>query len=51
MEGFGEGEGGLGRDMAGASAGQLVGVNEESPVGITGVQRQHPVVDKLLGAL
>ena len=51
VEGFGEGKGGLGRDMAGASAGKLVGVNEESSVGITGVQRQHPVVDKLLGAL
>ena len=37
--------------MARAGAGKLVGVNEESSVGITGVQREHPVVDKLLGAL
>ena len=43
--------GGLGRDMAGASAGQLVGVNEESPVGIAGVDREHPVVHVLLGTL
>ena len=41
----------LGGDMARAGAGKLVGVNEESSVGITGVQREHPVVDKLLGAL
>ena len=51
VEGFGEGKGGLGRDMAGASAGKLVGVNEESSVGITGVEGEHPVVDILLGTL
>jgi len=41
----------LGRDMARASAWKLVGVNEESSVWITGVQGEHSVVDKLLGAL
>ena len=44
-------EDGLGWDMARASAGQLVGVNEESSVWVTGVQGEHPVVDKLLSAL
>jgi len=42
---------GLGGDMTGAGTGQLVGVDEESSVSVTGVQGQHPVVDKLLGAL
>ena len=37
--------------MARAGAGKLVGVNEESPVGIAGVDREHPVVHILLGAL
>ena len=37
--------------MARASAGELVGVNEESSVWVTGVQGEHSVVDKLLGAL
>ena len=49
-KGFLEGKMGLGRDMAGAGAGKLVGVNKESSVGIAGVQREHPVVNKLLGA-
>lgn len=39
------------RNMTGAGGGKLVGVNKESSVGIAGVQREHPVVDKLLGAL
>jgi len=42
---------GLGGDMTGAGTGELVGVDEESSVSVTGVQGQHPVVDKLLGAL
>ena len=42
---------GLGRDVTGASTGQLVGVDEESSVGITGVEGEHPVVDILLGTL
>ena len=50
-KGFLEGKMGLGRDMAGAGAGKLVGVNKESSVGIAGIQREHPVVDKLLCAL
>ena len=37
--------------MARAGRGELVRVNEESPVGVTGVQGDHPVVDVLLGAL
>jgi len=37
--------------MAGAGAGELVGVDEESSVRITGVEGEHPVVDKLLGTL
>ena len=37
--------------MAGASTGELVGVDEESSVWITRVHREHSVVDKLLGAL
>jgi len=37
--------------MARASAGQLVGVNEESSVWITWVQRQHSVVDIFLSTL
>ena len=37
--------------MAGAGRGKLVGINEESSVGVTGVNREHPVVDILLGAL
>ena len=41
---------GLG-DVAGAGAGQLVGVNEEAPVGVARVDGEHPVVDVLLGAL
>jgi len=42
---------GLGGDMTGAGTGQLVGVDKESSVGITGVEREHPVVDILLGTL
>jgi len=42
---------GLGGDVTGAGTGELVGVDEESSVSITGVQGEHPVVDKLLGAL
>jgi hypothetical protein len=42
---------GLGRDVTGAGTGQLVGVDEESSVGITGVEGEHPVVDILLGTL
>ena len=38
-------------DVAGAGTGQLVGVDEEAPVGVAGVDREHPVVDVLLGAL
>ena len=37
--------------MAGASTGELVGVDEESSVWITRVHREHSVVDILLGAL
>ena len=37
--------------MARTSTGKLVCINEESSVRITGVQRQHSVVDKLLCAL
>ena len=42
---------GLGGDVTGAGTGELVGVDEESSVWITGVQGEHPVVDKLLGTL
>lgn len=42
---------GLGGDVTGAGTGELVGVDEESSVSITGVQGEHPVVDKLLGTL
>jgi len=45
-----EGGGCLG-DVAGASTGQLVGVNEEASVGVAWVDGEHPVVDVLLGAL
>ena len=38
-------------DMARAGRWQLVGVDEESPVGVTRVDRDHPVVDILLGTL
>ena len=38
-------------DVAGAGTGQLVGVDEESSVGITGVEGEHSVVDVLLGVL
>ena len=37
--------------VAGAGGGELVGVDEESPVGVARVDRDHPVVDILLGAL
>jgi len=37
--------------VTGTGTGELVGVNEESSVGVTGVDREHPVVDILLGAL
>ena len=37
--------------MTGAGTGQLVGVDEESSVGITGVEGEHSVVDVLLGTL
>jgi len=49
-EGKGGGEECLG-DVAGACAGQLVGVDEEASVGVAGVDGEHPVVDVLLGAL
>jgi hypothetical protein len=42
---------GLGGDVTGAGTGELVGIDEESSVGITGVQGEHPVVDILLGTL
>jgi len=42
--------GGLG-DVARASAGELVGIDEEAAVRITGVEGDHAVVDVLLGAL
>jgi hypothetical protein len=42
---------GLGGDVTGAGTGELVGVDEESSVCITGVQGEHPMVDKLLGTL
>jgi hypothetical protein len=35
--------------MARAGRGKLVGINEESAIGITGVQRQHSVINILLG--
>ena len=38
-------------DVARAGRWQLVGVNEETPVKVTRVDRDHPVVDILLGAL
>merc|ERR1712223_648856 len=38
-------------DVAGTGTGQLVGVDEEAPVGVAGVDGEHPVVDVLLGAL
>lgn len=47
----GGGGGGLLGDVAGAGRGELVGIDEESSVGITGIDRHHPVVDVLLGAL
>lgn len=37
--------------MTGAGTGKLVGIDEESSVGITGVDREHSVVHVLLGAL
>ena len=37
--------------MTGAGTGQLVGVDEESSVGITGVEGEHSVVDVLLSTL
>ncbi len=55
--GAGEGVGGVGMGMgllgymAGAGGGELVGVDEESPVGVAGVEGDHPVVDVLLRAL
>jgi len=39
------------RDMARAGRGELVGINEESSVQVARVQRHHPVVHVLLGAL
>ena len=38
-------------DVARAGRWQLVGVNEETPVKVARVNRDHPVVDILLGAL
>ena len=38
-------------DVARAGRWQLVGVDEESPVGVARVDREHAVVDILLGAL
>ena len=46
-----EDEGYLLRDVTRTGAGQLVCVNEESSVRVTGINREHPMVDKLLGAL
>jgi len=37
--------------MTGTGTGKLVGVNEESSVGVTWINREHSVVDVLLGAL
>lgn len=39
------------RNMARTGRRELVSVNEKSSVGVTGVNRQHPVVNILLGAL
>ncbi len=39
------------RHMARAGRSKLEDVNENSLVGVTGVEGQHPVVDVLLGAL
>lgn len=41
---------GIRGDVTRASGGQLVGINEESAVGIAGIERKHAVVDILLGA-
>lgn len=38
-------------DMAGAGGWELVGIDEESTVQVTGVERDHPVVHVLLGTL
>ena len=37
------------RNMARTSRGKLVGIDEKSTVGVTGVKREHSVVDILLG--
>ena len=37
------------RDVARAGRGQFVGIDEKSTVGVTGVKREHSVVDILLG--
>ena len=37
--------------MTGAGTGKLVGIDEESSVGVTGIDREHSVVHILLGAL
>jgi len=41
----------LGGKVARAGAWKFVGVNEESSVRVTGIDREHSVVDILLGAL
>ena len=41
----------LGGEVARASTGELVGVDEESSVWVTRVNREHSVVDILLGTL
>jgi len=48
--GWGRG-GGLFGDVAGAGAGEFVGIDEESSVGVTGVHGESTVVDILLSAL
>ena len=53
FNGLGSGSWGWGSslgDMARASRWQLVGINKESTVGVTGVQRQHAMVHVFLGA-
>ena len=41
----------IGVDQTRASRGQLVGVDEETPVGVARVVGEHAVVDVLLGAV
>ena len=37
------------RDVARTGGGQFVGIDEKSTVGVTGVKREHSVVDIFLG--